>query len=360
VAGTLAQADGASSQTQTRSFRSFIVWWSPGQSGAAFPVLPGAYTVGGVLLLNLIALRVKRHGTSLKEPGVLLGWAGLALLLIGQPLTDRLSERAAMRLARGGATNYAEDLLHHEVVVADKTGPVATVPASILDRKGEIRAAASGLTIRVKEFWPNAQVSAGRTAGAIRIAVAHGSTRQVAFVRPLQAVDDVEARNTPAAVIELATPDSSLGTWILSPQLRGKQQFTLQGREVEIALGPQRHYAPFSIALQDARSELHEGTEIPRSVWSRIRIQNPTTREDREAVVAVNRPLRYAGDMYYQVRVDATGGASTLLRVHNPVWPLPYLACTLMALGLLVQLTTRRSGLLWLPASGREESQGTR
>jgi hypothetical protein len=351
LAGTLAQADGASYQTQARYFRSFIVWWSLGNTGVSLPILPGAYTIGAVLLLNLIALRVTRFGVSLKEPGGLLIGTGLILLLTGQLLADHLSERTAMRLTRGDASNYAEDLLQQEVVIADKTGAVATVPASVLARKGEVRDITSQLTIRVKEFWPNAEVSAQRTAGAIRIAVAHGKTRQVAFIRPLPVVDEVDTRNTPAAVIELGTPGSSLGTWIVSPRLRGRQQFMLQNREVEIALGAQRHYTPFSIVLQDARRDVYEGTENPRSLWSRIRIQNPATREDREAVVAVNKPFRYAGATYYQSQVDGTGQASTLLRVRNPAWPLPYLAGALMTLGLLLQLATRRSGLLWLPPS---------
>jgi hypothetical protein len=78
-AGTLAQAGGVSYQAQARYFRTFVVWWSPGESGPSLPVLPGAYTVGAVLVLNLVAARVKRFGTSLKEPGKLLIGAGLIL-----------------------------------------------------------------------------------------------------------------------------------------------------------------------------------------------------------------------------------------------------------------------------------------
>jgi ResB-like family len=340
-AGTLAQADGASYQARMRYFRSFIVWWSPGESGPSLPVLPGAYTVGGVLLLNLIAVRVKRFGTSLKEPGMPLIGAGLILLVIGQFFADRLSERSVIRLARGVPASYTEDLFRQELVIADKSGPVVTVPASLLARKGEVQDSRSELTIRVKEFWPNADVSARSTPGAVRAAVAHGTSRQVAFVRPQPVVDDVEAATAPAAVIEVLTPSSSLGTWIVSPRLRGAQRFTHQDRELEIALGAQRHYRPFSITLQDARRDLYEGTDVARSIWSRVRIQDPATREDREAVIAVNRPFRYRGETYYQSQMDAAGQASALHLVRNPARPLPYLCGALMALGLLLQLATR-------------------
>jgi hypothetical protein len=246
-----------------------------------------------------------------------------------------------LRLASGTPSTYAEDLVRQELVIADKTGPVVTVPASVLARKGEFQASESQLTIRVTEFWPNADVSATRTAGSVRTVVAHGATRQVAFVRPRPAVDDVETANAPTAVIELLTPAASLGTWIVSTRLRGTQRFTHEGREFEIALGAQRHYTPFSITLEEARREPYEGTDVARSVWSRIRIQNPTTREDREAVVAVNRPFRYKGKIYYQFQVNGSGQASTLVRVRNPAWALPYLAGALMALGLLLQLAMR-------------------
>jgi len=341
VAGTLAQAGGASYQAQTRYFRSFVVWWPLGESGRSLPVLPGAYTVGAVLLLNLIAVRVKRFGTSLKEPGTVLLGAGLILMLVGQLLADRLSERSAMRLTRGAPSRYAEDLFRQELVIADKNGQVATVPASVLARKGEVRDARSQLTIRVKEFWPNADVSARGTPGARRIPVAHGTTRQVAFVRPRPVVDGVETANAPAAVIEVLTPSLSLGTWIVSPRLRGTQRFTHQGRELEVALGAQRQYRPFSITLQDGRRELYEGTDVARSIWSRVRIQDRETHEDREAVIDVDSPFRYRGETYYLSQVDAAGGSATLHLVRNPVWPLPYLAGALMALGLVLQLATR-------------------
>jgi hypothetical protein len=340
-AGTLAQSGGASYQTQTRYFRSFIVWWSPGESGPSLPVLPGAYTVGAALLLNLVAARVKRVGTSLKEPALLLIGAGLILMLIGQVLADRLSERSAFRLTRGAPSTYSEDLFRQELVVADQSGPVVTVPASVLARKGEVRDSRSQLTIRVREFWPNADVSARSTPGAVRTAVAHGTTRQVAFVRPRPMGDEVETANAPAAVIEVLAPSSSLGTWIVSPRIRGTQRFTHQDRELEIALGAQRHYRPFSITLQDARRDVYEGTDVARSIWSRVRIQDPATREDREAVIAVNRPFRYRGETYYQSQMDTSGQASTLHLVRNPAWPLPYLSGGLMALGLLLLLAAR-------------------
>ena len=343
-AGTLAMAGGDLLHTQTRFFRSFVVWWSPA-ADLRLPVLPGAYTLGAVLLANLIAIQVKSLAARTARPGLLMIHTGVILLLVGQLIADQTSARSAMRLTRGAPSNYAEDLLAQDLVIADKSGPMVTVPESILARKGEVRDAQSQLTIRVKEYWPNADLSAKPLRGARRVSVTRGTTRNTAYILPAPVVDDAETGNAPAAVIEVLASGSSLGSWILSPRLRGTQRFTHQNREFEIALGARRHYKPFSITLQDARRELHNGTDVPRSIWSRVRIQDPASHDDRDVVLAVNKPLRYQGETYYQSQVDAAGRTSTLRVVRNRGWAMPYVSFALVGLGLLVQITTPLRGL---------------
>ena len=50
-----------------------------------------------------------------------------------------------------------------------------------------------------------------------------------------------------------------------------------------------------------------------------------------------NNPLRYAGLTFYQAGFDNNDRTSVLQVVENPSWFLPYLACLLVTLGLLVQ-----------------------
>jgi hypothetical protein len=349
-AGTLAQAAGEPYRVHARFFRSFIIWWSPGQ-GVRLPLLPGAYTLGAVLLANLVALQVKSFAVRGTRPGTLMIRFGVILLLIGQLLADQVSGTSAMRLTRGEPSNYAEDLLAHELVIADRQGPVLTVPQSVLAQKGEVHHQQSQLTVRVNEFWPNADLSAEPVRGARRISVTHGTTRNAAHIVPKPVTDHTVTRSAPAAVIEVTTPSSSLGTWIVSPQLRGSQRFVYHNREFDIALGPRRHYKPFSITLQDAGRDLHNGSDVVRGLWSRVRIQHPASQDDREVMLAVNKPFRYLGETYYQSQVDTSTRVSTLQLVRNPSWPIPYVAFALIALGLclqpatyLLRVTRRRTG----------------
>lgn len=344
LAGTLAMGGGDLHYAQTRFFKSFVVWWSPAHD-LHLPVLPGAYTIGALLLANLVARQVTSFAVRGISVGALMIHSGVGLLLLGQLVADQMSERSALRLTRGLPANYAEDLLAQELVIADRDGPVVTVPESVLERKGEVHHQPSQLTIRVKEFWPNAGLSVRPVPGARRISVTRGTTRNTAYILPRPVVEDAETGNAPAAVIEVLTPSSSLGAWILSTRLRGTQRFAHQNREFEIALGARRRYRPFSITLLDARRDLHHGTDVARSIWSRVRIQNPASRDEREVVVAVNKPFRYQGETYYQSQVDAAGERSTLQVVRNPGWAMPYISCALVGFGLLVQLTAPLKGL---------------
>jgi hypothetical protein len=51
----------------------------------------------------------------------------------------------------------------------------------------------------------------------------------------------------------------------------------------------------------------------------------------------MNNPLRYRGLTYYQYQMDKASGLSVLQVVSNPSWKLPYVACAMMALGLVIQ-----------------------
>ena len=51
------------------------------------PVFPGGYTIGGLLLLNLVAAHVYRFKFEWKKSGILLTHLGLIVLLVGELLT---------------------------------------------------------------------------------------------------------------------------------------------------------------------------------------------------------------------------------------------------------------------------------
>ncbi len=53
-------------------------------------------------------------------------------------------------------------------------------------------------------------------------------------------------------------------------------------------------------------------------------------------LIYMNNPLRYRGETFYQASFKPGDGGTVLQVVRNPGWLLPYIACTLGALGMLI------------------------
>jgi cytochrome c biogenesis protein ResB len=113
------------------------------------------------------------------------------------------------------------------------------------------------------------------------------------------------------------------------------QEFKIGDALLTMAIRQRRFYHPFSITLLDFSHDRYLGTEIPKNFSSRIRIMNADRGEDRETLIYMNHPLRYGGLTFYQSGFDNDDTTSIIQVVRNPAWTLPYIACAMVALGLL-------------------------
>src|SRR5687768_7528417 len=84
---------------QEKYFRSFVVYTQVGRF--ALPVFPGGYTIGGLLLANLIAAHVFRFAFLWRKAGIFLTHLGLIVLLVGELLTGLWQEDFHLRLTAG-------------------------------------------------------------------------------------------------------------------------------------------------------------------------------------------------------------------------------------------------------------------
>jgi len=148
----------------------------------------------------------------------------------------------------------------------------------------------------------------------------------------------MQRRDTPSGIVELSTPQGALGSFLVSGFLDQPQAVTVNGRIYQFVLRPERYYKPFSLHLVEFRFDRYPGTEIPKNFSSRVRLQRAETGEDRELLIYMNNPLRYAGETFYQADWDHEDEKGTILQVvRNPSWLTPYLACVLVGAGLVVQ-----------------------
>jgi hypothetical protein len=163
-------------------------------------------------------------------------------------------------------------------------------------------------------------------------------------VEALPRATGVDQRDVASAVVEIVAADSgfaaqspSLGTWLVSDALGARQTFSCAGRKWELAVRPARYYKPVSVTLQEFSHDVYPGTEIPKNFSSRITLSDPGRAVQREVLIYMNHPLRYRGETFYQSGFEKGDQASILQVVHNPSFIAPYVACVIVALGLLVQ-----------------------
>ena len=333
---------------QEKYFRSFFVLWNVG--GFPVPVFPGGYLLGGFLLVNLIAAHVYRFKFTWRKAGIQMTHAGLILLLLGELFTGLLQEDFSMRLEQGAPRSYSESFRENELVVIDtsdaKSDEVVAIPETMLRPGTSLQHTRLPFRLVVKEHFPNSALQMRANAAAGLPAADKGiGTTLTAARQPLTYKQD--ERNIPAAWIEVVADSGSLGTWLVTPiagtpnsppVMRAPQTFEHGGRSYVIAMRFTRSYKPFTLTLLKFSHDKYSGTEIPKNFSSRIRLETPAGKEDREVLVYMNNPLRYDGFTFYQASFEPGNDKVTILQVvRNPSWLIPYIACTVMTLGLMWQ-----------------------
>lgn len=324
---------------QAKWFRSFFVWHD--FNGLLLPVFPGGFTIGGLLLINLVSSHVYRFKMSWKKAGITITHAGLILLLIGELITALYQEDFQMRMDEGETKSYSESPRVVELAIADVTGPdwdeVTAIPPAHLKASDVIQTPALPFTVKPLYYYPNSALQLKTQAPDMPESGADKDIGARLAVAPAPLTYKDNERNLPAVLVELTGAEGSLGKWLLSPWLIETQRFDYGGRTYEMALRFQREYKNFSLTLLDFTHDRYPGTDIPKNFSSRLRLLNNDSGEDREVLVYMNNPLRYQGLTFFQQGFDNNDTTTILQVVRNPGWMLPYIACLMLTLGLFVQ-----------------------
>ncbi|MGV3772579.1 MAG: cytochrome c biogenesis protein ResB [Verrucomicrobiales bacterium] len=349
--GTLAQVKLGLYIVQADYFQNFFIWWQSKNGKISLPVFPGGYLLGSLLLINLIAAHIKRFDFSSKKMGITITHAGLILLLIGQLITELYQVETAMRIPEGESRNYSESPRLSELVIIDssdeKSDKVVSFPTHHLKNQKELSHADLPFKLIVKDYYQNSEP---------RLQRAESGGGSVIFTNTARAVK-MDDRDIPYAQVQIETDEGPKGpftvsNWLtedplidsirrnfdsLDPEFSKQPSFTYKGREYKLMMRPIRLYKPYSIELIDFTHEKYRGTEIPKNFSSRVKILNPQSGENREVLIYMNNPLRYGGETYYQGSFERGDKVSILQVVRNPGWITPYVACTMVGVGLLIQ-----------------------
>ncbi len=348
--GTLAQVHLGIHAVQARYFQSLIIFWSPPGAGWKIPVLPGGYLLGTVLLLNLVAAHATRFQFSKKKIGIILLHFGVILLLVGQLLTGLFARETQMRIDEGQTLGYSEAPREVELAVIDVTDPnfdqVVAIPEGVLTHGGTIQNPTLPFTLQIRQFLPNSHVAmrSQEPPAPPSLATTGLGTSIVVSEIPRTVKDD--ERDLSAAFVGIDGVQGSLGTWLVSNAIPEAQALTVNGHTYEFVMRQRRFYKQFALTLLHFAHDRYAGTDIPKNFSSRVRLADLERGENREVLISMNDPLRYRGFTFYQSGFDNNDKTTILQVVRNPAMLLPYIACGLVALGLLVQFSMHLFGFL--------------
>jgi hypothetical protein len=377
--GTLAQVDEGLWTVLHKYFRAWLAWIPlqalvrfgqvffgvsrTAQLSGSFP-FPGGWLLGSVLLANLLAAHAVRFKLSWKRSGILILHAGLIILMVSELITGLFAVENRMSIEENHSKNYVEDYHAAELAFIDgsdpKTDDVVVIPASLLRKGGLIQHDDLPFDVQVVRYMVNSNVVEKVEPGTSNPATAGEGLRIMVTGQPEVSGASADQRiDMPSAYVTFKKKgtDQSLGTYLVTTYLSdhwlvqlpdAPQPVTVDGKTYGVTLRFKRTYTPYTIHLTKFRHDTYEGTSIAKNYSSQVQLVDPARDEDREVLIYMNNPLRYRGETFYQSSVLGDDQGTVLQVVRNPGWEMPYVACTMVALGMLIHFGLHLVGFLRL------------
>lgn len=293
-----------------------------------------------------------------KRAGIVLLHGGIALIMLSELFTAVAADESQMSIPEGGTANYSYDIRTTELAVTDHSPAdhdnVTVVPKELLTANvGEgtpLDHAELPFTIQVHRWLENSRLRKFVAGGANPATAGFGRQEVAEPAPPATGVGDgAEKVDLPSANVELFSKKTgkSLGTYLVSQWFLDNQQrmidqpVEVDGRTYDLALRFKRLYHPYTVMLKDFSFDRYPGTNTAKNYSSLVVFKDPEHHVERELLIRMNNPLRYAGTTFYQQSFDKDTERSTVLQVvTNPSWMTPYVGCMLVAIGMLAHFGT--------------------
>jgi ABC-type transport system involved in cytochrome c biogenesis permease subunit len=358
-AGTTVQTDMGIWDVQHKFFHSwfciidwrlfFPLWdWGSKNMPGKMP-FPGGYTLITLLLVNLLAAHTLRFKMSWKRSGIFFIHAGIILLLVGEVITAQTAVESQMPIDNGSSSNWSQDIRDIELAITDRSAAdhdtEVVIPRSHLRMGEAIENPAIPFTVKIERFYINSDIAGPMQTDIQADKLATTGVGSSLRVIPLAPSNGTESRvDEPSAFVTLMRNGQALGTYLVStmqlnpqfPQIDQPQVIDVDGKTYWMQLRFKREYKPYTMNLIKFSHDRYTGTDVPRNYSSLVRIVDPKNNTDREVLIWMNHPLRYNGETFYQASFKSGDSGTVLQIVHNPGWLIPYISCSMVALGMLI------------------------
>jgi ABC-type transport system involved in cytochrome c biogenesis permease subunit len=306
-------------------------------------------TVAGVVLLGGCWLLFDRRA------GIVLLHGGVGLLMIGQLFVALWAVEQRMSIDEGATAAHAIDIRVAELAVvraSDEEETHTVVPHGLIERaaaakqpQGQVISHADlPFDLHVVKFLPNSAIAdVDEHPDAKNLANAGIGRSILAQDRPVGSGASSDSQvDMPSVYIDLRdkSTQQSLGVYMLSTMLN-EDSVRVGNQSYRLVLRFKHEFKPYQITLHDVTKEDYPGSNTPRKYESKVQIVDPRHGVDRTVTISMNEPFRYLGETFYQSGYHfdpRTGKESTTLQVvTNSGWMIPYVACMVVAVGMLFQ-----------------------
>ncbi len=255
---------------------------------------PGGWTLGALLLINLLAAHAIRFKLTWKRSGIMILHAGLIVMMLGEFFTGVFAVEGRMTIVEGYKGNFVESDRHYELALVDRSDPKndfeIQVPLSLLKEGKTVSDADLPFDIELVRYMVNATVRPPEEADK-NVATEGVGRHRIAVAK--KAVAGVEqGMEFPAAYVTLKnkTTGASLGTFLTSTwfSFLGCQPDTItaNGKTYQISLRPQRTYRDYTIQLNKFQHKVFAGTDTPKDFRSFVTLIEPNTGENRKVEIS--------------------------------------------------------------------------
>ncbi|MEE2780944.1 MAG: cytochrome c biogenesis protein ResB, partial [Planctomycetota bacterium] len=287
-----------------------------------------------------------------KRGGVVLLHAGLAMLMINELVVFGLHDESQMHIREGQTVQYARDIREVELAFAHsddgETEEVTVVPQSLLrDPDRVIKNPLLPFDLKIVSFQPNSELKRA-TGSSENLADSGIGQRLLSVPRKTSSGADADGQvDLPATYVQLIDKESgkSTGTYLFSSFFEmldrpiPPQQISSGDKTYDVSLRFKRTYKPYSLKLIDFRFDKYLGTQTAKNYSSELQLIDPSRNVDRKVKIWMNNPLRFAGDTLYQSSFTPDERGTILQIVTNTGWMIPYVACMVVAVGLLAHFS---------------------